>query len=172
MKAVVRRVKCPEMTVHSVASCFLLLWVRELILLVVWGECTHVFHMHCLLKWLGTTASKQQCPMDRRTWGKRSIFLRYPVLTRSLQSRRREKWVQPQHRHDETARLNPLYTPAVSVAMLSTLYFFTHFIPSSRSVRLLLPPCSISTDIKVLIQCILSYSQPVNHHQDRSPPTV
>ncbi|KAI6103360.1 anaphase-promoting complex subunit 11 [Pisolithus croceorrhizus] len=28
----------------------------------------HVFHMHCLLKWLGTPASKQQCPMDRRPW--------------------------------------------------------------------------------------------------------
>ena len=36
---------------------------------VVWGECSHVFHMHCLLKWIGTPASKQQCPMDRRTWG-------------------------------------------------------------------------------------------------------
>jgi len=37
---------------------------------LVWGECTHVFHLHCLLKWLGTAASKQQCPMDRRTWGR------------------------------------------------------------------------------------------------------
>ncbi|RDB27419.1 Anaphase-promoting complex subunit 11 [Hypsizygus marmoreus] len=35
---------------------------------LIWGECTHVFHMHCLLKWIGTPASKQQCPMDRRTW--------------------------------------------------------------------------------------------------------
>jgi anaphase-promoting complex subunit 11 len=35
----------------------------------VWGECTHVFHMHCLLKWIGTASSKQQCPMDRRPWG-------------------------------------------------------------------------------------------------------
>ncbi|KAF7784847.1 hypothetical protein Agabi119p4_1012 [Agaricus bisporus var. burnettii] len=35
---------------------------------LIWGECTHIFHMHCLLKWLGTAASKQQCPMDRRTW--------------------------------------------------------------------------------------------------------
>ncbi|PFH46885.1 hypothetical protein AMATHDRAFT_77455 [Amanita thiersii Skay4041] len=35
----------------------------------VWGECTHIFHMHCLLKWIGTAASKQQCPMDRRPWG-------------------------------------------------------------------------------------------------------
>ncbi|KAJ7116622.1 anaphase-promoting complex subunit 11 [Mycena epipterygia] len=35
---------------------------------LIWGECTHVFHMHCLLQWIGTPASKQQCPMDRRTW--------------------------------------------------------------------------------------------------------
>ncbi|KZS90364.1 RING finger domain-containing protein [Sistotremastrum niveocremeum HHB9708] len=35
---------------------------------LIWGECSHVFHMHCLLKWIGTAASKQQCPMDRRTW--------------------------------------------------------------------------------------------------------
>ncbi|KIY74087.1 anaphase-promoting complex subunit Apc11 [Cylindrobasidium torrendii FP15055 ss-10] len=35
---------------------------------LIWGECTHVFHMHCLLKWIGTSTSKQQCPMDRRPW--------------------------------------------------------------------------------------------------------
>ncbi|KAF8717614.1 hypothetical protein AX14_012098 [Amanita brunnescens Koide BX004] len=35
---------------------------------LIWGECTHIFHMHCLLKWIGTAASKQQCPMDRRPW--------------------------------------------------------------------------------------------------------
>merc|ERR1711939_433839 len=35
---------------------------------LIWGECTHVFHMHCLLKWLSTESSKQQCPMDRRPW--------------------------------------------------------------------------------------------------------
>ena len=39
-------------------------------MILVWGECTHVFHLHCLLKWLSTAASKQQCPMDRRTWGR------------------------------------------------------------------------------------------------------
>jgi hypothetical protein len=36
---------------------------------VVWGQCTHVFHMHCLLKWLNTESSKEQCPLDRRPWG-------------------------------------------------------------------------------------------------------
>ncbi|KAH8829194.1 anaphase-promoting complex subunit 11 [Flagelloscypha sp. PMI_526] len=35
---------------------------------LIWGECSHVFHMHCLMKWLSTGASKQQCPMDRRPW--------------------------------------------------------------------------------------------------------
>ncbi|EJD55649.1 RING/U-box [Auricularia subglabra TFB-10046 SS5] len=35
---------------------------------LIWGECTHVFHMHCLLKWISTPASKSQCPMDRRLW--------------------------------------------------------------------------------------------------------
>ncbi|KAA1080125.1 hypothetical protein PGTUg99_014552 [Puccinia graminis f. sp. tritici] len=34
----------------------------------VWGECTHIFHMHCLLKWIAQESSKQSCPMDRRPW--------------------------------------------------------------------------------------------------------
>ncbi|ORX41218.1 anaphase-promoting complex subunit 11 [Kockovaella imperatae] len=37
---------------------------------LIWGECKHVFHMHCLLKWIDTESSKQQCPLDRRPWGK------------------------------------------------------------------------------------------------------
>lgn len=40
-----------------------------LMILLVWGQCTHVFHMHCLLKWVNTEKSNGQCPMDRRTWG-------------------------------------------------------------------------------------------------------
>ncbi|GAA98723.1 uncharacterized protein L969DRAFT_84563 [Mixia osmundae IAM 14324] len=35
---------------------------------LMWGECSHVFHMHCILKWLSTDQSKKQCPMDRTTW--------------------------------------------------------------------------------------------------------
>ncbi|BEI82599.1 hypothetical protein CcaverHIS002_0304670 [Cutaneotrichosporon cavernicola] len=35
---------------------------------LIWGTCTHVFHMHCLLKWLDTDQSREQCPLDRRTW--------------------------------------------------------------------------------------------------------
>ncbi|KAJ1727923.1 hypothetical protein LPJ72_005699 [Coemansia sp. Benny D160-2] len=35
---------------------------------LIWGECSHVFHMHCLLKWLSAENSQQQCPMDRRPW--------------------------------------------------------------------------------------------------------
>jgi hypothetical protein len=29
--------------------------------------------MHCLLKWINTESSKQQCPMDRRPWGEFSL---------------------------------------------------------------------------------------------------
>ncbi|KAH9448158.1 hypothetical protein MJO29_011456 [Puccinia striiformis f. sp. tritici] len=35
---------------------------------LIWGECTHIFHMHCLLKWIAQESSKQSCPMDRRPW--------------------------------------------------------------------------------------------------------
>jgi len=31
----------------------------------VWGACKHVFHMHCIVKWLQT---KDTCPMDRLVW--------------------------------------------------------------------------------------------------------
>ncbi len=33
----------------------------------VCGVCTHVFHMHCILKWVNTKDNaEQQCPMCRR----------------------------------------------------------------------------------------------------------
>ncbi len=67
-KAVVRPVKFQATIVRLVEHFFILI----LFLILghsVWGECTHVFHMHCLLRWIGTAASKQQCPMDRRAWG-------------------------------------------------------------------------------------------------------
>ncbi|KAI5449846.1 ubiquitin-protein ligase Anaphase Promoting Complex [Naganishia albida] len=35
---------------------------------LIWGGCKHVFHMHCLLQWLQTPSSKEQCPLDRRPW--------------------------------------------------------------------------------------------------------
>jgi len=31
----------------------------------VLGQCTHCFHMHCILRWL---QSHEQCPMCRRPW--------------------------------------------------------------------------------------------------------
>ncbi|KIO32215.1 hypothetical protein M407DRAFT_111780 [Tulasnella calospora MUT 4182] len=34
----------------------------------VHGKCTHIFHMHCLLKWIESAAAKGLCPMDRRPW--------------------------------------------------------------------------------------------------------
>ena len=35
----------------------------------VFGKCQHIFHMHCILKWISTPTSQQQCPLDRRPWG-------------------------------------------------------------------------------------------------------
>ncbi|KAI3635736.1 hypothetical protein MIR68_006374 [Amoeboaphelidium protococcarum] len=32
------------------------------------GHCKHCFHMHCLLKWIASPSSQQQCPMDRKPW--------------------------------------------------------------------------------------------------------
>nr|XP_029732657.1 anaphase-promoting complex subunit 11-like isoform X1 [Aedes albopictus] len=34
---------------------------------LVWGSCSHCFHMHCIVKWLNSQAN-QQCPMCRQTW--------------------------------------------------------------------------------------------------------
>ncbi|GAA5980702.1 hypothetical protein JCM11641_000180 [Rhodosporidiobolus odoratus] len=60
----------------------------------IWGECTHVFHYHCLHKWLATDSSKQQCPMDRRAWitaGTPSMLTAPGVLAAPP--------VDPQHHH-------------------------------------------------------------------------
>ena len=35
----------------------------------VWGECSHILHIHCLPKWLGTALSIQQSLMDHHPWG-------------------------------------------------------------------------------------------------------
>lgn len=35
---------------------------------IVWGQCSHCFHMHCILKWLETQPGNQQCPMCRAEW--------------------------------------------------------------------------------------------------------
>jgi len=35
---------------------------------LVWGQCTHCFHIHCIMKWLGTAQTQHQCPMCRQEW--------------------------------------------------------------------------------------------------------
>ncbi|CAD7943204.1 unnamed protein product [Amoebophrya sp. A120] len=32
----------------------------------VWGECSHHFHIHCIVKWL--QKEQKHCPMCRREW--------------------------------------------------------------------------------------------------------
>ncbi|EDV21727.1 uncharacterized protein TRIADDRAFT_30014 [Trichoplax adhaerens] len=36
---------------------------------IVWGECSHCFHVHCILKWLQSQNYQDQtCPMCRQSW--------------------------------------------------------------------------------------------------------
>ena len=35
---------------------------------LVWGECSHCFHIHCIEKWLSTQQTSHQCPMCRQDW--------------------------------------------------------------------------------------------------------
>lgn len=35
---------------------------------LVWGQCSHCFHMHCIVKWLNSQQVQQQCPMCRQEW--------------------------------------------------------------------------------------------------------
>eukprot|EP00095_Tigriopus_kingsejongensis_P005194 snap_masked-scaffold321_size207582-processed-gene-1.4 protein:Tk05194 transcript:snap_masked-scaffold321_size207582-processed-gene-1.4-mRNA-1 annotation:"anaphase-promoting complex subunit 11" len=35
---------------------------------LVWGQCTHCFHIHCIMKWLQSQQAQQLCPMCRQDW--------------------------------------------------------------------------------------------------------
>lgn len=35
---------------------------------LAFGECTHCFHLHCILKWLASSSARNQCPMCRAEW--------------------------------------------------------------------------------------------------------
>eukprot|EP00093_Oithona_nana_P006650 06650.XXX_144592_145094_1 [CDS] Oithona nana genome sequencing. len=35
---------------------------------LVWGACTHCFHIHCIMKWLQTQQTQHLCPMCRQEW--------------------------------------------------------------------------------------------------------
>ncbi|RUS81529.1 hypothetical protein EGW08_010699, partial [Elysia chlorotica] len=35
---------------------------------LVWGQCSHVFHMHCIVKWLQSQSTNSPCPMCRQEW--------------------------------------------------------------------------------------------------------
>lgn len=35
---------------------------------LVWGECSHCFHIHCIEKWLSSQQQEQKCPMCRQDW--------------------------------------------------------------------------------------------------------
>ena len=35
---------------------------------LVWGTCTHCFHIHCIMKWLNSQQAQHLCPMCRQDW--------------------------------------------------------------------------------------------------------
>ena len=35
---------------------------------LVWGQCTHCFHIHCIMKWLNSQQAQHLCPMCRQDW--------------------------------------------------------------------------------------------------------
>ncbi|KAI8977413.1 RING/U-box, partial [Mycotypha africana] len=35
---------------------------------VIWGVCTHVFHLHCIMKWHESSTNGETCPLDRSPW--------------------------------------------------------------------------------------------------------
>lgn len=35
---------------------------------LIWGECSHVFHLHCIMTWFQNSTHGESCPMDRKPW--------------------------------------------------------------------------------------------------------
>ncbi|PSN56627.1 Anaphase-promoting complex subunit 11 [Blattella germanica] len=35
---------------------------------LVWGQCSHCFHIHCIMKWLNSQQVHHLCPMCRQEW--------------------------------------------------------------------------------------------------------
>ena len=35
---------------------------------LVWGACSHCFHLHCITKWLNAQQAQHLCPMCRQDW--------------------------------------------------------------------------------------------------------
>ncbi|XP_008548573.1 anaphase-promoting complex subunit 11 isoform X1 [Microplitis demolitor] len=35
---------------------------------LVWGQCSHCFHIHCIMKWLHSQQTSSLCPMCRQEW--------------------------------------------------------------------------------------------------------
>ncbi|ELR16583.1 zinc finger, C3HC4 type (RING finger) domain containing protein [Acanthamoeba castellanii str. Neff] len=34
----------------------------------IWGKCNHIFHLHCILKWIQQQGAEAHCPMCRQPW--------------------------------------------------------------------------------------------------------
>lgn len=78
LTGVVLIVKYPETTVHLVIAFNYEIFFMGFInwdYFLVWGVCSHCFHMHCIMKWLASQQQNQvtqQCPMCRQDWALKS----------------------------------------------------------------------------------------------------
>ncbi|KAL6950964.1 hypothetical protein ACO0QE_000248 [Hanseniaspora vineae] len=60
---------CPNCTDPQIPCC------------LVVGECNHVFHVHCIAKWLKQSSSKGLCPMCRQVFNlNRQLVINKPQL--------------------------------------------------------------------------------------------
>jgi len=37
---------------------------------ILFGKCTHIFHMHCIIRWTEKMQPEPLCPLCKRKWGK------------------------------------------------------------------------------------------------------
>jgi hypothetical protein len=65
----VRYVSVKEGDSPKLVSDALLVWTT-MRFLTVFGVCSHIFHMHCIIRWTEKMQPEPLCPLCKRKWGK------------------------------------------------------------------------------------------------------
>ncbi len=81
---------------------------------VVWGACSHAFHIQCIQKWLASSSAEQRCPMCRRPWEYKSAIDSAPTDAATPSGPQPPDELTPQ----ETPLEDEATTPEQSVQML------------------------------------------------------
>ena len=53
---------------HYIARIYVCNRLTSFVNLLFVGQCTHHFHMHCILKWVQSQQAQQHCPICRQEW--------------------------------------------------------------------------------------------------------